>query len=68
MSPSTISRLNQKIYGRIDAWRNRLLNGEYPYLYLVDGISLKRSWGGEVKTVSVLCGHRGSARTATARY
>ena len=53
VSPSTISRLNQKIYGRIDAWRNRLLNGEYPYLYL-DGISLKRSWGGEVKTVSVL--------------
>ena len=53
VSPSTVSRLNQKIYGRIDAWRNRPITAEYPYLYL-DGIALKRSWGGEVKNVSVL--------------
>ena len=53
VSPSTISRLNKKVYGRIDAWRNRPLTGEYPYVYL-DGIVLKRSWGGEVKNVSVL--------------
>ena len=31
------------------------LSGRYPYLYL-DGIVLKRSWGGEVKNVSVLAG------------
>jgi putative transposase len=29
------------------------LEGEHPFVYL-DGISLKRSWGGEVRNVSVL--------------
>jgi transposase-like protein len=31
----------------------RPIEGEHPYVYL-DGICLKRSWGGEVKNVSVL--------------
>jgi transposase-like protein len=53
VSPSTVSKLNQKIYGKIDAWRNRPLKRAYPYVYL-DGIVLKRSWGGEVRNVSVL--------------
>ncbi len=53
VSPSTVSRLNEKIYGKIEAWRNRAISGTYPYVYL-DGISLKRSWGGEVRNVSVL--------------
>lgn len=53
VSPSTISEMNQKIYGRIEGWRNQPIVGEYPYVYL-DGIWLKRSWGGEVKNVSVL--------------
>lgn len=53
VSPGTVSNLNQKIYKRIDKWRNRPLNEEYPYLYL-DGIVLKRTWGGEVRNVSVL--------------
>jgi putative transposase len=53
VSPSTVSELNQKIYVHIDAWRNRPLEGEYPYVFL-DGIWLKRSWGGEVEKVSVL--------------
>jgi transposase-like protein len=53
VSPSTVSELNQKIYGQIDAWRNRPIEGEHAYVYL-DGIWLKRSWGGEVKTVAVL--------------
>ena len=53
VSPSTVSNLNQKVYDRIEQWRSRPLEGEYPYVYL-DGISLKRSWGGEVKNVSVL--------------
>jgi putative transposase len=53
VSPSTVSELNQKIYTHIDAWRNRPLEGEYPYVYL-DGIWLKRSWGGEVENVAVL--------------
>ena len=53
VSPGTISELNQKIYGRIEEWRNRPLTEEYPYLYL-DGIWLKRSWGGEVRNVAIL--------------
>lgn len=32
---------------------NRPIEGVYPYVYL-DGISLKRTWGGEVRKVSVL--------------
>lgn len=53
VSSSTVSELNQKIYERIEAWRNRPLEGEHPYVML-DGIWLKRSWGGEVKNVAVL--------------
>jgi hypothetical protein len=53
VSPSTVSELNQKIYAQIDAWRNRPIEGEHAYVYL-DGIWLKRSWGGEVKKVAVL--------------
>lgn len=53
VSPGTISELNKKVYGRIEAWRCRKLEGTYPYVYL-DGIVLKRSWAGEVRNVSVL--------------
>jgi len=53
VSPSTVSELNQKIYVHIEAWRNRPIAGEYPYVFL-DGIWLKRSWGGEVENVAVL--------------
>jgi putative transposase len=53
VSPSTVSELNQKIYVHIDAWRNRPIEGEHPYVY-VDGIWLKRSWGGEMENVAVL--------------
>lgn len=53
VSSGTVSNLNQKVYDRIEAWRNRKITGEYAYVYL-DGICLKRSWGGEVKNVSIL--------------
>ncbi len=53
LSASTVSELNQKIHGQIDAWRNRPIEGEHTYVYL-DGIWLKRSWGGEVRNVAVL--------------
>jgi len=53
VSPSTVSELNQKIYKQIEQWRQRPLIAEYAYVYL-DGLWLKRSWGGEVKNVSVL--------------
>jgi putative transposase len=53
VSPSTVSDLNKKIYATIEAWRNRPIEGEHPYVYL-DGIVLKRSWAGEVRNVSFL--------------
>ena len=53
VSPSTVSDLNKKIYERIESWRTRSLTGEHPYVYL-DGLYLKRSWGGEVQNVAVL--------------
>ena len=53
VSASTISDLNQKAYVHIEEWRNRKLSGKYPYIY-VDGIYLKRNWGGEFENVSIL--------------
>lgn len=53
VSPSTVSELNQRIAGQIEEWRNRPITGEHAYVYL-DGIWLKRCWGGEVKNVSIL--------------
>ena len=54
VSPSTISELNKKAYVHIEEWRNRpLKGGKYPYIY-VDGIYLKRNWGGAYENVSVL--------------
>jgi putative transposase len=52
-SPSTVSELNQKIYAQIEAWRHRPIEGNHPYVFL-DGRWLKRSWGGEVRNVSLL--------------
>ena len=53
VSVSTISELNQKAYVHIEEWRNRKLSGKYPYVY-VDGIYLKRNWGGEYENISIL--------------
>jgi putative transposase len=53
VSPGTVSNLNKKIYQQIEAWRNRPIEGEHPYVYL-DGVVLKRSWAGEVRNVSLL--------------
>jgi putative transposase len=53
VSSSTVSELNKKIYAQIHEWRNRPIVGEHPYVYL-DGIWLKRCWGGEVRNVAVL--------------
>ncbi len=53
VSSSTVSELNQKIYGKIEEWCKQPITGEHPYVF-VDGVYLKRSWGGEVQNVSVL--------------
>lgn len=53
LSAGTMSRLNGKVYEQIEAWRQRPLDGSYPYVYL-DGIYLKRNWGGEYGNVAIL--------------
>src|SRR5215469_9463785 len=53
VSSSTVSELNKKIYVQIHAWRNQPITGEHAYVYL-DGIWLKRCWGGEVRNVAIL--------------
>ncbi len=53
VSPSSVSELNQKIAAPIETWRHRPIEGSHAYVYL-DGIWLKRSWGGEIKNVSIL--------------
>ena len=54
VSPATISELNKKAYVHIEDWRNRpLQGGRYPYVD-VDGIYLRRNWGGEYENVAIL--------------
>ena len=54
VSPATISELNKKAYVHIEDWRNRpLQGGHYPYVY-VDGIYLRRNWGGAFENVAIL--------------
>ena len=53
VSSGTVSKLNQKVYKHIERWRTQPIEGRYAYVYL-DGIVLKRSWGGEIKNVSLL--------------
>ena len=53
VSSGTVSNLNQKVYKHIERWRTQKIEGDFAYVYL-DGIVLKRSWGGEIKNVSVL--------------
>jgi transposase-like protein len=54
VSATTVSELKKRIYETIETWRKRpIIEGEHAYVF-VDGIWLKRSWGGEVKNVAVL--------------
>ena len=53
VSSGTVSNLNKKVYKHIERWRTQQIEGSFAYVYL-DGIVLKRSWGGEIKNVSVL--------------
>jgi transposase-like protein len=41
VSRSTVSDLNKKICGRIEAWHNAPISGAHRYVYL-DGIMMKR--------------------------
>ena len=53
VSTDTVSNLNDKAFKAVDEWRCRPLTCEYPYVY-IDGIYLKRSWGGSYENVAVM--------------
>ena len=53
VSAGTVSNLNDKAFKAADEWRCRPLTCEYPYVN-VDGIYLKRSWGGSYENVAVM--------------
>ena len=53
VSAATVSNLNEKAFASVEEWRNRPLDRAYPYVY-VDGIYLKRSWGGAHGNVAVM--------------
>ena len=53
VSAATVSNLNEKAFESVERWRSRPLTRAYPYVY-VDGIYLKRAWGGAYENVSVM--------------
>lgn len=53
VSAGTVSNLNEKAFASVEEWRNRPLEKAYPYVY-IDGIYLKRSWGGSYQNVAVM--------------
>ena len=53
VSAGTVSNLNDKAFKAVDEWRCRPLAREYPYVY-IDGIYLKRSWGGSYENAAVM--------------
>lgn len=53
VSAGTVSNLNERACRSAEERRSRPLAGEYPCVF-IDGICLKRSWGGSYENVSVL--------------
>ncbi len=53
VSAATVSNLNDKAFEAVEEWRSRPLACKYPYVF-VDGIYLKRSWGGSFENVAVM--------------
>ena len=53
VSAATVSSLNERALKAVEEWRNRPLERACPYA-CVDGIYLKRSWGGSYENVAVM--------------
>ena len=53
MSAATVSNLNDKAFEAAEEWRSRPLTRSYPYVF-VDGIYLKRAWGGAFENVAAM--------------
>lgn len=50
---ATVPNLNERAFEAAEAWGNRPLERAHPHVY-VDGIHLKRSWGGSCENVAVM--------------
>ncbi len=53
VSAATVSNLNERAFEAVEEWRNRPLERAYPYA-CVDGIYLKRSWGGSYENAAAM--------------
>lgn len=53
VSATAVSNLNDKALGAVEEWRSRPLAREHPYVF-VDGIYLKRAWGGSFENVAAM--------------
>ena len=53
VSPAKQSRLNKKVYARLEKFINRPLDSYYPYLYL-DGMVVKNRLAGRYENISIL--------------
>ena len=53
VSAATVSNLNDKAFQAVEEWRSRPLTCGYPYVF-IDGIHLKRSWGGSFENVAIM--------------
>ena len=53
VSAATVSSLSEKAFASVEEWRSRPLERAHPYVY-VDGICLRRSWGGSYENVAVM--------------
>lgn len=53
VSAATVSNLNEQAFEAVEEWRSRPLTCKYPYVF-IDGIYLKRSWGGSFENVAVM--------------
>lgn len=53
VSAATVSNLNDKAFEAVEQWRSRPLTQDYPYVF-IDGIYLKRSWGGSFENVAIM--------------
>ena len=53
VSAAAVSSLSERAFASVEEWRNRPLERAHPYA-CVDGIYLKRSWGGSYENVAVM--------------
>ena len=53
VSAATVSNLNGKAFEAVEEWRSRPLTRSCPHVF-VDGIYLKRAWGGAFENVAVM--------------